>query len=137
MQTKRESCQSCHGVINPLGFTLEHFDAVGRYRDQDNGKPVDATGAYQTRTGETLKFAGARDLAEFLAGSEEVQTAFGSNCSATWPSSRCGRTGPKLTELRESFAKNGFSIRKLMVEAATAAALMGREVKAAKGEPGT
>ena len=31
LQTKPESCQSCHGMINPLGFTLEHFDAVGRY----------------------------------------------------------------------------------------------------------
>ena len=59
LQTKGESCQSCHGVINPLGFTLEHFDAVGRYRDQDNGKPIDATGAYKTRGGETVKFDGA------------------------------------------------------------------------------
>ena len=31
LQTKPEACQSCHGMINPLGFTLEHFDAVGRY----------------------------------------------------------------------------------------------------------
>ena len=61
LQTKPASCQSCHGVINPLGFTLEHFDAVGRYRDQDNGKPIDATGDYQTRSGETVKFDGARD----------------------------------------------------------------------------
>src|SRR5262249_23614769 len=75
-QTRPQACQACHGVINPLGFTLEHFDAVGRYRDRDNGKPVDAAGAYVTRTGEAVKFAGVRDFAEFLAGSDEVQTAF-------------------------------------------------------------
>ena len=40
---------TCHSVINPLGFTLEHFDAVGRFREKDNGKPIDATGGYQTR----------------------------------------------------------------------------------------
>ena len=32
LQTKPEACQSCHAMINPLGFTLENFDAVGRFR---------------------------------------------------------------------------------------------------------
>ncbi|MBO0700171.1 MAG: DUF1592 domain-containing protein, partial [Zavarzinella sp.] len=76
LQTKGENCQACHGLINPLGFTLEHFDAVGRWRESENGKPVDASGAYQTRTGETVTFNGARDLAKFLAGNDEVQGAF-------------------------------------------------------------
>src|SRR5262249_47038177 len=76
LQTKPQACQSCHGVINPLGFTLENFDAVGRYRDQEKGRPINATGGYQTRTGEVLKFAGPRDLARFLASSEEVHEAF-------------------------------------------------------------
>src|SRR5439155_27380740 len=75
-QTKGENCQACHGLINPLGFTLEHFDAVGRYRDKENGKPVEASGTYQTRSGEMVIFAGARDLAKFLAGTDEVQAAF-------------------------------------------------------------
>ncbi len=38
------ACASCHDLIDPLGFTFEHFDAIGRYRDTDNGNPVDATG---------------------------------------------------------------------------------------------
>ena len=33
-------------MINPLGFTLENYDAVGRYRDKENGQPVDASGWY-------------------------------------------------------------------------------------------
>ena len=41
---KPEACQSCHGMINPLGFTLEHFDAVGRFRQMEHGKPIDADG---------------------------------------------------------------------------------------------
>ena len=44
LQTKSESCQSCHGMINPLGFTLEHFDALGRYRKEEKGRPIDAMG---------------------------------------------------------------------------------------------
>src|SRR5439155_15666147 len=69
LQTKPQACVGCHGMINPLGFTLENFDAVGRFRETDNGKPIDSTGFYQTRTGEVVKFTGPRDLAAFLAGS--------------------------------------------------------------------
>ena len=52
LQTKPEACQTCHAMINPLGFTLENFDAVGRFRDGGGGKPIDATGGYQTRDGD-------------------------------------------------------------------------------------
>ncbi len=35
-------CASCHAVMDPPGFALEHFDALGRWRDTDNGVPVDS-----------------------------------------------------------------------------------------------
>jgi mono/diheme cytochrome c family protein len=39
------TCQSCHVVIDPLGFALENFDAVGAWRTVDEaGKPIDASG---------------------------------------------------------------------------------------------
>ncbi|MCP4772538.1 MAG: DUF1588 domain-containing protein [Planctomycetes bacterium] len=37
-------CISCHMVMDPLGFSLENFDAVGRWREQDGAFPVDAGG---------------------------------------------------------------------------------------------
>jgi hypothetical protein len=136
LQTQPAACQSCHGVINSLGFTLEHFDAVGRFRDKDNGRPVDATGTYQTRGGETVKFAGARDLAKFLAGSDEVQTAFAERLFqhlVKQPVRAYGAGRP--AELRAFFAGHGFSIRKLMVEAATVAALAPGDRKAQGLQP--
>src|SRR3712207_6891775 len=39
--TRGDNCMGCHAVINPLGFSLENFDAVGRFRTTDNNKPVD------------------------------------------------------------------------------------------------
>ncbi|MGL4552406.1 MAG: DUF1592 domain-containing protein, partial [Gemmataceae bacterium] len=39
------ACAGCHRVIDPVGFALEQFDAVGRWRALDDGKPVDAAGA--------------------------------------------------------------------------------------------
>jgi hypothetical protein len=38
------ACAGCHARIDPIGFPLENFDALGRWRDTDGGKPVDATG---------------------------------------------------------------------------------------------
>jgi mono/diheme cytochrome c family protein len=37
-------CASCHRIMDPIGFSLENFDAIGRWRDQDHGNPIDATG---------------------------------------------------------------------------------------------
>ena len=76
IQTQPESCRSCHGMINPLGFTLEHFDAVGRYRKEEKGKPIDATGSYETRSGESVRFSGVHDLAAYLTTSGEAHSAF-------------------------------------------------------------
>ena len=38
------ACASCHNTIDPIGFALENFDALGRWRDYEDGVPVDATG---------------------------------------------------------------------------------------------
>jgi hypothetical protein len=40
------TCNSCHSVIDPLGFALENFDVIGGWRTIDeSGKPVDASGS--------------------------------------------------------------------------------------------
>jgi len=38
------ACAGCHKLMDPVGFSLENFDAVGRWRDSEEGKPVDVTG---------------------------------------------------------------------------------------------
>ena len=76
LQTSPETCMGCHGMINPLGFALERFDAVGRYRAEELGRPVDADGSYLDRAGDRVEFSGARELAAFLASSDEVEGAF-------------------------------------------------------------
>lgn len=39
-----DTCKVCHSLFDPLGFALEHFDSIGKYRDVENGHPIDATG---------------------------------------------------------------------------------------------
>ena len=57
---RNPTCASCHAVIDPLGFALENFDAIGGWRATDeSGKPVDASGS--TVSGETIRgLAGLR-----------------------------------------------------------------------------
>jgi cytochrome c553 len=124
LQTKPAACASCHRVINPLGFTLEHFDAIGRYRETDNGKPVDSTGVYKTKAGAEAKFAGAPELAKFLAGSGEVHAAFAEKLFHHLVKQPVRAYGPhKLDELRNGFVNDGYSVRKLVVATAVTAAL--------------
>ena len=38
------SCASCHNLMDPVGFALENFDAIGRWRESDLGEPIDPNG---------------------------------------------------------------------------------------------
>lgn len=123
LQTSSESCQSCHAMINPLGFTLENYDAIGRYRTEEKGKPIDTTGGYLTRTGESREFRNVKELADFLAASEETHGAMVEQMFhhlVKQPARAYGED--TLPHLRASFAADGYSIRKLLVRTASFAA---------------
>jgi hypothetical protein len=110
--------------MNPLGFALENFDAVGRYREMEGDKPVDASGGYETRAGATATFTGAKELAKFLAASEETNYAFAQQAFhyfAKQPVRAYGLGKPE--ELRKTFAENDYNVRKLVVEIAVTSAL--------------
>jgi hypothetical protein len=62
------ACASCHNLIDPPGFALEQFDAVGRWRKLEEGKPVDASGGLPDGS----KFTGVAGLEAGLLGRPEV-----------------------------------------------------------------
>jgi hypothetical protein len=127
IQTQPESCRSCHGMINPLGFTLEHFDAVGRFRKEEKGKPIDATGSYETRSGESVKFSGVHDLAVYLTTSGEAHSAFVQQLFHYLVKQPIGAFDrEELPELRRFFVAHDFNIRKLTVEIMASSALTPR-----------
>jgi hypothetical protein len=114
-------------MINPLGFTLEHFDAVGRYRKEEKGKPIDATGSYETRSGETVKFRGVHDLAQYVTTSDEAHSAFVQQLFHYLIKQPIGAFDrQELPELRRFFAAHDFNIRKLIVEIMASSALTPR-----------
>jgi mono/diheme cytochrome c family protein len=124
LQTKPSFCAGCHDMINPLGFTLEKFDAVGRLRTLENGQPIDSSGTYQTRSGATVKFATARDLATYLTTSEESHAAFVEKLFQYLVKQPVRGYGPKaVADLEKAFAANQFSIRRQVIESVVTAGL--------------
>jgi hypothetical protein len=124
LQTKPQACQSCHSMINPLGFSLEEFDAIGRYRTVEKERPVDAKGSYVTHSGEVVEFDGVPALARFLAESEESQAAFVRQLFHHLVKQPIRAYGPECwPQLQRSFAENEFNIHKLAAEIVATSAL--------------
>jgi len=44
MHTANASCAACHNRLDPLGLTFENFDAIGKFRTTENGRPIDSSG---------------------------------------------------------------------------------------------
>jgi hypothetical protein len=61
-------CASCHSRIDGLGFALENYDAIGRWRDQDSGKPVDNSG----ELADGSKFKGPEELKTMLLQRKDI-----------------------------------------------------------------
>jgi hypothetical protein len=116
-QTKETGCMSCHQVINPLGFSLENYDAVGRFRTHEKSKPIDVNSVYTSPEGDDVKIGGARDLAEFLAGSERAQKSFIRKLFNYYTKQSLDAFGTnQIDELHRKFKNSGFNIEKLLVE---------------------
>ena len=115
--TRSKACMACHVTINPLGFSLENYDGIGRWQTKDNGKPVRATSKLKTDTGETLKLSGARDVATLAASRPSAHEAFVEQLFhhlVKQPVAAYGKD--ELRRLRDHFENSEFNIQELMVE---------------------
>jgi hypothetical protein len=63
-----EACASCHQMIDPPGFALENFDAVGRWREMEAGQAIDAAGGMPDGS----EFAGVEGLEKALLDRPEL-----------------------------------------------------------------
>ena len=122
--TSKPACMSCHVTINPLGFSFERFDAVGRLRATDNQKPVDPTSDYTAADGTVLKLTGARDVGVHAAESPSGQAGFVRNLFHSLVKQPPAAYSPELVgRLTDKFRADGFHVRNLAVEVAVVAAL--------------
>jgi len=128
--TEDPSCAACHKLIDPLGFSLESYDPLGRYRSTYSAQggqaqeheelPVDARGSFELSSGgPSVAFDGWPDLARTFAAHEVV-----SGCVARQfyrfalgrqerPSDGC-----VLRALAQRFQENGRALKPLMADVA-------------------
>lgn len=76
MHTADPACAGCHALIDPIGFGFEHYDAVGRWRADDDGVAVDASGEITGATAEPIVFDGVGELAAALAEASEIRACY-------------------------------------------------------------
>jgi hypothetical protein len=108
-------CAACHAALDPIGFGLESFDAIGAFRTTyGGGSPVDSSG--MLATGET--FAGLLDLANVLSSASHISqlTACTSQKMLTYALERTlvSTDQPFLMQIQTSWAAQGSGLRDLM-----------------------
>ena len=65
------TCAACHKLMDPVGLALENFDAIGRYRDTENGHAIDASGEL-----DGVEYTGPAGLAQAIAGHPNLPSCF-------------------------------------------------------------
>ncbi len=104
-------CAGCHKVTDPIGLALENFDGAGRYRDNERGAPIDASGALDGKS-----FSDAAELGAVLRDNPALTACLVKRMY----SYGIGGPAPKADDkgmlpfLRERFAENGYRVPSLM-----------------------
>lgn len=126
-----EACATCHYKIDPIGFGFEHFDGIGRYRELENGLPIDASGEFLETLDLDGEFDGAVELARKLAASEQVK-----RCVVTqWFRFGYGRVETEadacsLAQVEQVFAASNYDIKELIIALTTTDAFRYRRTAA-------
>jgi hypothetical protein len=127
--TSTGACAGCHKMINPVGFGFEHFDADGRWRAEDAGKPIDATGELfgqdSFATDADGPYNGANELAAKLAGSETARACFARQYF-TFTQGRVPESGDGclLADVHGRAKAADYDVREMMLALASSPALL-------------
>ena len=112
--TSPKLCANCHNTLNPPGFAFENYDAMGRYREQDNKTPVDATGSIELSDGEQFEFKSGVELSHKLAKSRQVRDCYVLRWARYATGSQLAPNQAGLDELRKQFREDDH-VKELLV----------------------
>jgi hypothetical protein len=108
------NCATCHQRMDPLGFGLENFDAVGGWRDRDGEFPIDASGVLP----DGKSFQGPTELKAILKGKHEAFCRCLTERLVTYALGRGLEAYDKcaLDEITKGAARNGYRFSSLVIE---------------------
>jgi hypothetical protein len=128
--TATPGCAACHDSLNPLGFSFEGYDAIGRVRTTDNGLPVDTTGTFDVG-GETISFDGGVDLSRQLARHPAVRDCYAQRWVDAAMGTTMDPTDPDVSTILASFQEDDH-VKRLLETIATSELFRYRPMR---GEP--
>ncbi|HXK17536.1 MAG TPA: DUF1592 domain-containing protein [Polyangiaceae bacterium] len=111
-------CKACHSTFAPMGLAFEHYDKLGKYREQQNGQNLDVTGMFLGEGDLSQAFTDSVDMVKQILASNQGQLCF----SKRFVSYLEGRNahgvldGCLITRARTQMVQNKFSLLKLMLE---------------------
>ncbi len=125
------SCAVCHQKLDPLGFGLENFDAVGVWRSKENGKKIDSTGVLPG--GE--KFDGPKQLKTILLGKKEIFTRNLADRLLTYALGRGLDASDRciVDKIAEACIKGEYKMSVLILEVVRTEAFRSKSIKKAAG----
>jgi hypothetical protein len=126
----KPECAACHALFDQLGFAFEEYDAIGRFRTMDVGKPVDASTDITMTATLNGHVTDAIDLATKLAGSEEAKTCV----ARMWLRFGLGRMetpddDATLKEVVSGFKAGGWKVTELLAALAKSDSFRYQKVK--------
>ncbi len=113
MHSEVAACRGCHTLMDPIGFGFEHYDAIGRWRDTDAAKAVDASGVL---TGSDVDgtFSGVPDLARKLSASDQVRECVVRNLVGYAQGPEAAGDACTLRKVKQAFAASNYDIRTIL-----------------------
>ncbi|MEO8184631.1 MAG: DUF1585 domain-containing protein, partial [Deltaproteobacteria bacterium] len=105
-------CASCHSAMDPLGLPLENFDAIGAFRETEQGRAIDTTGDL-----DGVPFDGPIGLGELLSTSDRASACLVRNLYRYAAGrSESASEEPMIKALVERFRTNGLDMQGLMLD---------------------
>jgi mono/diheme cytochrome c family protein len=132
METHRTNavCASCHSRMDPLGFALENYDAIGKWRTKDGEFPVDSSGTLPGGK----KFSGPAELREILSHRQyEFSRALTEKLLIYALGRGLGRHDrPTINEITKRLASSGYGFQTLVREVVRSLPFQSRRAEAVK-----
>lgn len=110
-------CATCHKQMDPIGYGFEHYDAFGRWRNTENGYPINSTATIYAAnaTDGDVNFDGIAALEMYLAGNADLKTcmvrnwAFYAYGSTSWTQDGC-----TYQAIRQASSSGGYVMRDVL-----------------------
>ena len=128
LHTKDPTCANCHKVLDPIGFGLENFDAIGQWRDQDDtGGPIDAAGELPGGK----KFTSPKELKAIIAARKDDLARNVTEKLLAYALCRQleGYDEIVVDHLMEAITKDGYRMQTLITEIVTSYPFTHRRIK--------